>query len=240
MNRRSPGLGLGARRFRAERLLTRTRWSPAESLCHLGIRSLPLCESGCDTCVAVQPFSLLPPVQYPSLQEPGLAPVGTGRRSARYGEKRSMEASSPRVVFVSNGPPVPVRGLSRCREPSPVLRGHVDVVRALAPALRTDRLNTVHVLYSRCDVRETWPPCSVCSPRTPAARPHLERGVAGVSGIAGYRTVVRGRPSQHDVPVRVHHRRQVGRSACLARSYLPASSCCPLLARPIDGELQLA
>ena len=184
MNRRSPGLGLGARRFRAERLLTRTRWSPAESLCHLGIRSLPLCESGCDTCVAVQPFSLvwLPPAQYPSLQEPALAPVGTGRRSARYGEKRSMEASSPRVVFVSNGPPVPVRGLSRCREPSPVLRGHVDVVRALAPALRTDRLNPVHMLFSRRDVRETWPPCSVCSPRTPAARPHLERGVAGVSG----------------------------------------------------------
>ena len=131
-------------------------------------------------CSALQ-SGLLPPAQYPSLQEPELAPVGTGRRSARYGEKRSMEASSPRVVFVSNGPPVPARGLSRCREPSPVLRGHVAVVRALAPALRTDRLNPVHVLFSRRDVRETWPPCSVCSPRTPAARSHLERGVAGVS-----------------------------------------------------------
>ena len=34
-------------------------------------------------------------------------------------------------------------------EPSPVLQGHVDVVRALAPALRTDCLNPVHVLHSR-------------------------------------------------------------------------------------------
>ena len=34
----------------------------------------------------------------------------------------------------SNGPPVPVCGLSRCREPSPVLQGRVDVVRALAVA----------------------------------------------------------------------------------------------------------
>ena len=103
-------------------------------------------------------FSLLPPVQYPSLQEPELAPMGTGRRSARYGEKRSMEASPPRWSLmqpfcVSNGPPVLVRGLSRCRELSPVLRGHVDVVRALAPARRTDRLNPVHVLHSRRDVR---------------------------------------------------------------------------------------
>ena len=159
MNRRSPGLGLGARRFRAERLLTRT--SGHQQNLYATWAFVPRPCAGVDVIhVALfSPFSLLPPVQYPSLQEPELAPVGTGRRSARYGEKRSMEASSPgwslmQPSCVSNGPPVPVRGLSRCREPSPVLRGHVDVVRALAPALRIDRLNPVHVLYSRCDVRE--------------------------------------------------------------------------------------
>ena len=157
LNRRSPGLGLGARRFRAERLLPRTRWSPAESLCHLGIRSLPLCESGCDTCVAVQPLQSAPVGSIHLL-----AGTGAGANGHRTPERKIRGETLhggflPRVVFdatlcVSNGPPVLVRGLSRCRVLSPVLRGHVAVVRALAPALRTDRLNSVHVLYSRCDV----------------------------------------------------------------------------------------
>ena len=158
LNRRSPGLGLGARRFRAERLLTRTRWSPAESYATWAFVPCPCARVAVIHVSLFSLFSLLPPVQYPYLQEPKLAPVGTGRRSARNGEKRSREASSHgwflmQPFCISNGPTVPVCGLSRCREPSPVLGGHVDVVRALAPALRTDRLNSVHVLYSRCDVR---------------------------------------------------------------------------------------
>ena len=154
------GLGLGARRFRAERPLTRTRWSPAESLCHLGIRSSPLCKSGCDACVLCRCSAAsvcsrrfnTPPCRNRSWRQ--WAPDAGAQDTGRNAPWRLPPRWSLMQPFcVSNGPPVLVRGLSRCRELSPVLRGHVDVVRALAPARRTDRLNPVHVLHSRRDVR---------------------------------------------------------------------------------------
>ena len=111
-----------------------------------------------------------------------------------------LVVSHTKGVF-SNGPPVPVCSLSRCREPSPVLQGRVDVVRALAPARRTDRLNPVHVLHSRRGVRGR---------RAPSVRNVLRQQVLIQSGaspeypVAGYLAAVRGLPFQHDAPMRVH------------------------------------
>ena len=88
--------------------------------------------------------------------------------------------------------------------------GHVDVVRALALARRTDRLNPVHVLHSRRDVR-----VRERDRRALRVRHVLQQHVLSQSGaspeypVAGYLAAVQGRPAQHDMIVPVHHRREV-------------------------------
>ena len=78
---------------------SRSPWSPAESLCTWAFVPRPCARVAVMhvSCVAVQPLQsgLLLLAQHRSLQEPEPVPVGTGRRSARYGEERSMKASSP-------------------------------------------------------------------------------------------------------------------------------------------------
>ena len=112
-------------------------WSPAESLCTWAFVPRPCARVAVMhvSCVAVQPLQsgLLLLAQHRSLQEPEPVPVGTGRRSARYGEERSMKASSPgwslMQLFCVSAPTAaaipyrPLNGLSQSANRWPRPRG---------------------------------------------------------------------------------------------------------------------